>query len=740
MPSDARHIEKLRREIRRHNRLYYANARPVISDREYDELLEELEELEEKHPDLVTSDSPTQRVGGEPVDGFSSVAHAQRMYSIDNTYDQRALRTWFCTLFQQADKRCLHLHAEYEQLSRTGFQVSLDQLDQDFDSVALANARPGQNEKRKELYDYMTDARSHGFPIAGGYLLEPKIDGVAVSLRYEQGKLALAVTRGDGRTGDDVTANVRTIRAIPLALDDTDPSHAIPGVPGVPSVVEIRGEVFMADADFAKLNAQREVDRLETFANPRNFTAGTLKQRNPKEVAKRPLRFIAHGRGQVESDKFESHSDFLNAARAWGVPTNSHSKVVDTADDAWQVIETFDRQRESMPYATDGMVVKVNRFNLQEALGYTSKSPRWCIAYKYAAEQAVTLLNAITWQVGKGGSITPVAELDPVFLAGTTVKRAGLHNIDEIERKDIRVGDHVVIEKAGEIIPQVVRVAGGKRSKSAKPTRPPRKCPSCGTPAVRHEGEAAIRCENPECPAQLRERLIWFAARNQMDIEGLGDKVVHQLADAGLLASFGDIFTLHEHQEQLLELERMGERKVDNLLQAIDVSKERGLMRVISGLGIRFVGASGARRLAEHYEDIDALTYASADELAQIEDVGTVTALSICEFLHSDAGRRVVDELKQASVNLTAPSRVSTQAADSPFAGKTIAITGTLEHFGRKELADRLISLGAKVTGSVSKKTDLVIAGEKAGSKLDKAQELGVEAWSEQQLLQALNE
>ena len=734
MPSDARHIEKLRREIRRHNRLYYADARPVISDREYDELLEELEELEEKRPDLVTSESPTQRIGGEPIDGFSSVAHAQRMYSIDNTYDQRDLLAWFCTLFQQADERCLHLHAEYEQLSRTGFQVSLDQLDQDFDSVALANARPGQNEKRKELYDYMTDARSHGFPISGGYLLEPKIDGVAVSLRYEQGKLAVAATRGDGRTGDDVTANVRTVHAIPLALDDTDKKRP------VPDVVEIRGEVFMNDADFAKLNAQREVDGLETFANPRNFTAGTLKQRNPKEVAKRPLRFIAHGRGQVEPDKFKSHSDFLNAARAWGVPTNPHSKVVDTADDAWQVIETFDRQRESMPYATDGMVVKVNRFNLQEALGYTSKSPRWCIAYKYAAEQAVTPLNAITWQVGKGGSITPVAELDPVFLAGTTVKRAGLHNIDEIERKDIRIGDHVVIEKAGEIIPQVVRVAGGKRSKSAKPTRPPRKCPSCGAPAVRHEGEAAIRCENPECPAQLRERLIWFAARNQMDIEGLGGKVVHQLVDAGLLASFGDIFTLHEHPEQLLELERMGERKVDNLLQAIDVSKERGLMRVIAGLGIRFVGASGARRLAEHYEDIDALMHASADELAQIEDVGTVTALSICEFLHSDAGRRVVDELKQASVNLTAPSRVSTQAADSPFAGKTIAITGTLEHFGRKELADRLINLGAKVGGSVSQKTDLVIAGEKAGSKLDKAQELGVEVWDEQQLLQVLNE
>jgi len=667
--NDEKRIKELGEQLVEHNRRYYVEAQPTISDQEYDKLLKELERLEDKHPDLVTEDSPTQRVGGEPIAGFETVEHARRMYSIDNTYNRDDLAAW------------------------------LKRINKHFDDETIR------------------------------FVCEPKIDGVAVSLRYEDGRLAQALTRGDGTRGDDITANVRTIRAIPLRLRGDK----------LPRVLEVRGEIFIHHDDFVKINEKREAEGEETFKNPRNFTAGTLKQRDPKIVAARPLRFIAHGNGEIDPPRFESVTDFQTALRDFGVPTNHDTRAIDNTGDVWQYIEDFEVKRHDLPYGVDGVVVKVNRFEQQDDLGYTSKSPRWCIAYKYAAEQAETKLTDVEWFVGKTGRITPRATMEPVFLAGTTVSHATLHNIDEIQRKDLHHGDTVVIEKAGEIIPQVIRVIEDKRPKHAKPVKAPNQCPSCGEDLVREEGEVDIRCVNPECPAQFRERLIWFVGRDQMDIDGLGEKLIEQLCDAGLLESFGDIYVLKDKRKKLLELERMGQRKVDKLIKGIEDSKSRGLRRVLAGLGIRHVGAGGAQRLAKHFGDIDAMLDASVEQLAAVEDFGDITAESVHTFLHSDAGRHVIEELRDAGVDLSEPQAEATQS-DGPFAGKTIVITGTLENFERQELTEKLESLGAKVTGSVSKNTDLLIAGEKAGSKLDKARKLDVAIWNEQQLLDALQQ
>ncbi len=670
--SPAQRIARLRDDLNRHNRLYYVEARSEISDHDYDALLRELQDLEAAHPDLATSDSPTQRVGGEPIAGFRTVEHAARMYSIDNTYSRGELDAW-------------------------------------------------AGRVRKTLGD---DAQV-------AYIVEPKIDGVAVSLRYEKGQLVQALTRGDGQRGDDITHNVRTIKAIPLRLASDTPRP-------IPHTLEVRGEIFMANADFARLNQQRERDGLEKFANPRNMTAGTLKQLDPREVAKRRLMFMAHGRGVIDpANLVDSQHAMLDTFRALDIPTNPLTRLCAAIDEVWQAIEDFQQKRATLDYATDGMVVKVDRFAQQEELGFTSKSPRWAIAYKYAAEQAQTKLQHVEWFVGKTGRVTPRATMEPVFLAGTTVTHASLHNADQIARLDLHEGDTVVIEKAGEIIPQVVMVIAEMRPQGAKLIKPPANCPSCSEPLVREEDEVDLRCINPECPAQLREKLIWFAGRDQMDIEGLGEKAVIQLCDAGLLKSFGDVFALKGQRDRLLELDRMGEKKVDNLLSGIEDARKRGLARVLGSLGIRHVGTRAAQLIAGHFADIDALLAASADDLAAVHEIGPVTAESLHTFLHSAAGRHVITELRDAGVDLTAP-KAHTPAADSPFTGKTIVITGTLEAFDRKALTDKLEALGAKVTGSVSKKTDLVIAGESAGSKLDKAHALGVEVWNEAQLLQAL--
>lgn len=665
----------LRAELDRHNRLYYVEAKPEISDREFDVLLEELKKIEEKHPELVTPDSPTQRVGGTPIEGFNTVTHAVPMMSIDNTYDRGEVIAW------------------YERV--------------------LKGLGLGEEEGKKMKF-----------------VAEPKVDGVAMNLRYENGMLVLGATRGDGRSGDDVTTNVRTIQSVPLKLHGA-----------APAVLEVRGEVFMPDASFEKSNQLRAKRGEELFANPRNATAGTLKQLDSRIVAERGLRFFSHGRGQMEGVSFKSHSEFMQIIRKMGIPTNPESRECTGIEEVWTFIEHFEKQRDKLDYQTDGVVVKVDLVDQQETLGVTSKSPRWCFAYKYAAEQAATTLNSITWQVGKGGTVTPVAELEPVLLAGTTVRRATLHNVDEIARKDIRVGDTVMIEKAGEIIPRVVRVVVEKRSKQVadSPTIPPTVCPSCGERLFRVEGEAALRCDNPACRAQVKERIIWFAARDQMDIEGLGDKAVEQLFDAGLIASFGDVFQLKHKRAQLVALDRMGDRKVDNLLAGIEDARSRGLERLLSGLGIRHVGKSGARKLAAAFPDMDKLMAASVEEIARAEDVGPVTAESVYGFLHSPSGQQFIADLKAVGVDMSAKQVVAKVAAGSnAFAGKTMVITGTLANWERRALTEKLESLGAKMSGSVSKKTNVVIAGVEAGSKLDKARELGVEVWDEARLLAEL--
>jgi DNA ligase (NAD+) len=697
---------ELRAIINRHNRLYYVDAKPVISDFEFDRLLKQLQELEAEHPSLITPDSPTQRVGGQPIEGFVSAAHLQPMMSIDNTYNQGELQAWH-------------------------------------DRVLKGISPAGQS----DLF-------------AGGsldvrFVVEPKVDGVAVNLRYEKGTLTLAASRGDGRTGDDITQNVRTINAIPLRLQ-SDTGIA------PPAMFEVRGEIYFPQKEFDRVNAERRAQGEEEFANPRNAAAGTLKQLDPRVTASRKLGFVAYGLGFCETVPFASHAEFLAAARAWGLPTNPLMQFCNTFDEVWQRVEVFDKERHTLPYGTDGLVIKVDRYDQQKTLGVTSKSPRWCIAYKYAAEQAMTLLQAITWQVGKGGTLTPVAELVPVPLAGTTVKRASLHNIDEILRKDIRVGDHVIVEKAGEIIPQVVSVVMEKRPEQTQQTVAPTHCPSCQQAVVRDEEEAATRCVNPQCPAQLVERLVWFASRAQMDIEGLGDKAVQQLVDAGLLRNFVDIYKLKDHRLTLLDLDRMGQKRADNLLDGIEKSRSRGLARLLSGLGVRHMGTRVSQTLASAYGSIDAIMSATAAELdfslasgdldKKRADMARASyepgeiAKSVWQFLQSDSGKQLISDLRSVSVDLTAPlrPRVEQNAAaatgdpSSPFAGKTIVLTGSLTNFDRIALTQRLTELGAKVSSSVSKKTHLVIAGDEAGSKLEKAKELGVTVWDEAELLKHL--
>jgi len=685
----AQRAAKLRQLIDYHNDLYYQQGRTEISDEQFDALLRELQEIENQDPSLLTPDSPTQRVGGKPIAGFKTVEHSRPMLSIDNTYSPEEISAWHRRIVKG-------LSQQTDLFGGTSADVD--------------------------------------------YIVEPKIDGVAVSLRYVDGKLELAVTRGDGRRGDDITHNVRTIRDVPLSLKASKKQ-------AIPHILEVRGEIYMTAEELVRINMQREARGEELYANPRNVTAGTLKQLDPKIVASRKLNFFAHGRGLIEPDAYESQSQYLDALKGFGLPVNPLIRKFNRFEDVLAYINTFDKQRHDLAYGTDGMVIKVDRYDLQEQLGYTSKSPRWCIAYKYAAEQAQTTINAITWQVGKGGSLTPVAELTPVLLAGTTVRRASLHNIEEIQRKDIRVKDSVIIEKAGEIIPQVVEVKFDARPADSLPTLAPTHCPSCQEPVVKPEGEAALRCVNPECPAQFRERLIWFADRDQMDIEGLGDKMVHQLADAGLLKTFGDIYRLKDHRDKLLDLDRMGAKKVDNLLAGIEESKSRGLERVLSGLGIRHVGSRAAQVLARHFRDIQTLANTPLEELASFEvagkksGIGKEIAASVYTFFQSDAGRHIVDDLTRVGVDMNATLPPVAEVAvdsDSPFAGKTVVLTGSLQSYDRKTLTEKLEALGAKVSSSVSKKTHLVIAGEEAGSKLDKANELGVEVWDEATLLKHL--
>ncbi len=680
--SAAKRVEQLRQLIRKADRAYYVDAAPIMADSEYDRLLRELQRLEEQHPDLADPDSPTQRVAGEPIKGFQTVRHTVPMQSIDNTYSIEDLRAWHTRVLKG-----LGLDGETDSLYAKAPEVE--------------------------------------------YVCDPKIDGVAISLRYEKGRLVSAVTRGDGEKGDDVTAQVRAIRAIPLEL-------AAHGKEPPPAVLEVRGEIFMPNAEFERINREKEKAGEALFANARNSTAGTLKNLDPKVTAARRLNFVAHGRGQIEGlGDIEAYMDFLKWVKGMGVPVSPHVKLCQSIAQVEKTIEKFKDARAGLGYGVDGMVIRVNRFDQQEALGSTSRAPRWCIAFKYPAEQGVTVLERVEWMVGKGGTLTPRATMKPIFIAGTTVMHATLHNIEEIRRKDIRVGDAVIIEKAGEIIPQVVGVVLEKRPKGSKPMEPPKHCPACrGT--VEQEGPKVF-CVNPECPEQFREKLKWFVGRDQMDIDGLGEKLVDQLVDAGLVHHFADLFTLPQKREALLALERLGEKSVENLIAGIEEAKGRGLARVLAGLGIRHIGVSTAKTLAKHFPDAAALLEASYEDLLALPDFGEVTAKTLHDYLQSRQGRDAFARLKGAGVDLKSSMYRKREARpDSPFSGKTVVLTGTLESFTRPELTERLEALGAKVSGSVSKKTDLVIAGESAGSKLDKARELGIEVWDEKRLTAAL--
>lgn len=776
-----RRITELRALLRRANRAYYADASPIMADREFDDLLAELARLELDHPELDDPNSPTKRVGGDPIKGFRTLPHAVPMLSIDNTYDEGEVRAWVDRVVKRLDERHTKRVADWARESAEHDPTWLDGVDdhRDPDSLWAGPVDPPPN-------------------TAPTFVCDPKIDGVALSLRYEKGKLAYALTRGDGTKGDDVTHAARTVRAIPLELDGD-----------APDVLEVRGEVFIPNTEFERINAEREAAGEDPFMNPRNACAGTIKQLDPTAAAERKLAFIAHGRGEISDAAFaRTHSAFTTKIRKLGLPVSPHQTGAKDADGILRAIEGFNAARAQLDYATDGMVVRVDSFAQQHELGTTSKSPRWIIAYKYPAERKPTVLADVEHMVGKTGKITPRAVLEPVLLAGTVVRHASLHNYGrardaqvfkiadpvEGERTDIRVGDTVYVEKAGEIIPQVMGVELPARKRSAKKITPPDTCPVCAGPVEVEPPEAlesptletTRRCVNPECPAQVREKLIWFAGRNQMDIDGLGESTIDQIrataldpddpkrAELGVppetpaipLEHFADIFDLARHRDALLTLDRMGEKKVDNLLAGIEAAKDRGLARVLGGMGIRHVGTSTSKALARAFPDLDTLLAAEVwqlmpqavnrmskpkrEALTGSKDpvepeyetgLGEDTAPVVHAYLHSASAQQAFKALRNAGVDLTSRDYVEPGtgvAAGSPFAGKTIVLTGTLESFTRPDLTEKLEALGAKVTGSVSKKTDLVIAGESAGSKLDKARSLGVDVWDEAALLKAL--
>ena len=659
-------IDQLRREIREHDRLYYVEAQPTLSDLQYDRLLDQLKQLEADHPDLVTADSPTQRVGDAPVSHLESVAHRAPMLSIDNTYGR-------------------------EELLKYGKRIE--------------SMLPGE---------------------AISWVVELKIDGVAVSLTYEQGELVQGLTRGDGKTGDDITHNVRTVMDIPLRLAGDD----------VPELLEVRGEIYMTNADLARLNQRRVAEEQEPYANTRNVTAGSIRLLDSRTCAERQLRMFCHGIGVTEGLMATNHTQFLDDLRRWGIPATPHVECFDTFVAAVDHAETLVERLHELDFEVDGIVLKVNDFAQRERLGTTSKSPRWLIAYKLEKYEAITTLNEIRVQIGKTGAITPVAELEPVELAGTTVSRASLHNAEEIARKDIRVGDTVVVEKAGKIIPHIVRVELEQRPEVANVFVFPTICPECEAALEKDDGGVYIRCPNLQCPALVKERLRYFASRSAMDIEGLGDKLVDQLVSAGLVKQFADLYRLTS--TQLQDLERVGEKSAANLLEAIESSKQRGLARVLNALSIRHVGTRVATILAETYGSMDELIAASVEQISEIDEVGEIIAQSVYDFLHSDYGSKTIAGLASEAVSMEMPNTVTEGTHSEIFVGQSFVVTGKLQHYSRDEIKELIEKHGGRGSSSVSKKTDFLVAGAKAGSKLAKAHQLGVRVLSEEELLELI--
>jgi len=652
-------IRALRDEIRRHERLYYAENRPEITDYEFDLLYHELLELERRFPELASADSPTLRVGGEPAEAFAPFRHRVPMLSMDNTYSEADLRE-----FERRNRRLV---------PETGFS----------------------------------------------YTVELKIDGVSIALIYRDGILRTGATRGDGTTGDDVTANIRTIRSVPLRLEGA-----------VPGEFEVRGEVYIAREDFAAINAVREEAGEPVYANPRNLAAGSLKQLDPRVTARRRLRCWIYSSPNQAELGIDSHWELLKKLKALGFEVEPHSVLCSGIEEVIGVCREWEGRREPLPYQVDGLVVKVDSLRLQEELGATSKAPRWQIAYKFPAQQATTRLEAVTVQVGRLGRLTPVAELVPVALAGTVVKRASLHNQDEIDRKDIRIGDTVVVEKAGEIIPQVVRPLKELRTGSEKKFSMPDRCPSCGGPVKRAEGEVAYRCGNISCPAQVRERIAHFASRRAMDIEGLGPKSIDQLVSRGLVSSVADLYGLD--REVLAPLERMGEKSAANLVAALDDSRRRPLFRLIFGLGIRHVGVAGARALAARFGSLPAIMKAGVEELEEIPDIGPIMAASIREFFEIRRNREQIERLGAAGVRLEEEEKEPARKVEG-VSGKTFVLTGTLDGLTREEAAAAVVARGGKAASSVSAKTDYVVVGANPGSKARTAAELGVPVLDERE-------
>ena len=663
-------IASLREQIRHHEYLYYVLDQPQISDAEFDKLMQQLKDLEAEHPALITPDSPTQRVGGKPREGFVKVPHSSPMLSLDNTYNEEELRAW---------ERRVH------ELSGRG----------DVD-----------------------------------YVCELKLDGMSLALVYEDGKLARGITRGDGSVGEDVTLNVRTVRSVPLSISKEKLKKA-----GIPADFEVRGELLMPLAAFKKMNDEREARGLSQFANPRNATAGTVRQLESKVTAERRLDYFSYMLLENGRTYFDRHSKTLDALDAAGFKVNPNRRLVNTIDEVWAFIGQWEGKRDSLPYEIDGIVVKVDRTSLQDELGFTGKAPRWAIAYKYAARAGITKLEDIRVQVGRTGKLTPVAMLAPVLIGGTTVRNATLHNMDEIERLGVKIGDWVQVERGGDVIPKVAKVIEDKdHPRGTRVFEMPENCPVCGTKVVRTEGEVDYRCVNANCPAKLRETILHFASRGVMNIDGMGDALVNQLTERGLVKNVADIYKLTK--PDLLSLERMGDKSAQNILDEIENSKKLPLERVIYGLGIRMVGERTAQFLAEHFGSMQALETAGVEELQEVNEVGPRIAESIVEFLRIAANRKLVDRLREAGLTLTGQKK----KRGTTLAGKTFVLTGTLAHFTRDAAKKMIEDAGGKVTGSVSKKTDYVVAGADAGSKLEKAKELGVSVIDEKEMARLLGD